>query len=292
LASLHPVQRGGHPERVSKYRQYENELIMDGIEYPVKIRDIDRFERLNGNISVSVFGLDEETVFPMRITRKQNALHHVELLYISKDEVSHYVLIKDMSRLITMQLSSHNGRKFICQLCLHACSSQIILDKHLETCRLHGAQRIKMPNEENKILHFKKIEAQERLPFVIYADFESILEQKETVEGDTMRSWTENYLTHIPCSFAIHTVSTDKRFYSEPKVYFGEDSAEKFIDLVLREAKVIRKFLKNKIPMEKLSIQQCGEYNTATTCHICKKVFREEDQRVRDHDHLTGKFYF
>jgi len=54
LAGIHPLQQVDHPERVSKYRRYENELIMDGIEYPVKIRDIDRFERLNGNISVSV----------------------------------------------------------------------------------------------------------------------------------------------------------------------------------------------------------------------------------------------
>jgi len=68
LFGIHAVQRGDHRERVSKY---ENELIMDGIEHPVKIRDIDRFERLNGNISVSVFGLDEKTVFPMRITRKE-----------------------------------------------------------------------------------------------------------------------------------------------------------------------------------------------------------------------------
>ena len=292
LAGIHPLQQVDHPERVSKYHRYENELLMDGIEYPVKIRDIDRFERLNGNISVSVFGLDEKTVFPMRITRKGNALHHVNLLYISKDEVSHYVLIRNMSRLVSTQLSNHDGRKFFCQLCLHACASQVILDKHLETCRLHGAQRIKMPDDDNKILQFKKIEAQERLPFIIYADFESILEQKETVDRDSTRSWTENYLTHIPCSFAMHTISTDKRFYSEPKVYFGEDSAEKFIDLVLREAKVIRKFLKNKIPMEELSIRQMREYNTAATCHICKKVFKEGDQRVRDHDHLTGKFYY
>ena len=50
-----------------------------------------------------------------------------------------------------------------------------ILNKHFETCQRHGAQCVKMPEEDNKILQFKKIEAQECLPFVIYADFESIL---------------------------------------------------------------------------------------------------------------------
>ena len=262
---------------------------MNDIKYPVKVKAIDRFEKLNIEISVSVFGLDEKTVFPMRITQKQNARHHVNLLYISEDEVSHYVLIKDLSRLVSKQLSRNNGRKFICQLCLRACISQSILDKHMETCQLHEAQRIKMPEPGKEKLCFTKIECQEHLPFVIYADFESILAKNETVERDSSWSWTEKYQTHIPCSFGMHTVSSDKRFYSKPKIYFGEDSAEKFIDFVQREAKVIRKFLKNKIPMERLSSQQWREYNTAAACHICKKNFKEGDVRVRDHDHLTGK---
>jgi len=288
LASLHPIEPKDHPNRVSKYLHYENELIMNGIEYPVAVKDIDRFENQN-NISVNVYGLDEK-VFPMRITQKQDTRHHVDLLYLSKDEDGHYVLIKDFSRLMTKQLSKHNGKKFFCKLCLHACISQEILDTHLEKCKLHGAQRIKMPDEDNKILQFKKIEAQESLPFVIYADFESILERRELVEKDPSKSWTEKCQTHIPCGFGMHTVCTDKRFYSQPKVYFGEDSAEKFLDMVQRESKLIRKFLKNKIPMERLSSDQWREQNIAVKCHICKKTFKEGDQRVRDHDHLTGKF--
>ena len=55
----------------------------------------------------------------------------------------------------------------------------------MEKCQHHGAQRIKMPNEEDKTLYFKKIEAQERLPFTIYADFESILQPRETIQEDT-----------------------------------------------------------------------------------------------------------
>ena len=39
LASLHPVQHENHPTRVSKYQEYEHELNMFGIQYPVDIRD-------------------------------------------------------------------------------------------------------------------------------------------------------------------------------------------------------------------------------------------------------------
>jgi len=99
LASLHPLQYRDNPDR-------ENELVMKDINYPVAVKDIGRFENQN-NISVNVYGLD--------------AHHHVDLLYLSKDEGGHYVLIKDFSRLITKQLSKHNGKKFFCKFCLHAC---------------------------------------------------------------------------------------------------------------------------------------------------------------------------
>ena len=175
LASLHPVTHGQHSNRVSKYQPYEGELNMDGISYPVSIRDVDRFERQN-QVSISVYGLDEdsEKVFPIRITEISNAIHHVDLLYISKEDNGHYVLIKDLERLVSTQVSKRRARSYICRLCLHACSSKEILDCHTEKCQLHNAQRIKMPSEEEKLLSFNKIEAQTRLPFVMYADFDRV----------------------------------------------------------------------------------------------------------------------
>ena len=55
LASLHPLQRRNHPDRVSKCQEYEHDLNMSGIKYPVDIKDIGKFEYQN-NISVNVYG--------------------------------------------------------------------------------------------------------------------------------------------------------------------------------------------------------------------------------------------
>ena len=38
LLLLHPVQNGHHPTRVSKYQEYEHELNMSGMQYPVDIK--------------------------------------------------------------------------------------------------------------------------------------------------------------------------------------------------------------------------------------------------------------
>ena len=45
LAALHPQENNAH--RVEKYTQYENSLNFDGITFPVKIKDIPKFEKLN-----------------------------------------------------------------------------------------------------------------------------------------------------------------------------------------------------------------------------------------------------
>jgi len=57
LASLHPSE--DIPELMSHYRQFENELDMTDIEYPVSIPKVSNFEKQN-NISVNVFGYEDK----------------------------------------------------------------------------------------------------------------------------------------------------------------------------------------------------------------------------------------
>ena len=47
LSALHPVDEKYHPDRVSKYEQYKNELKFDDISFPVKLDKINKFEKLN-----------------------------------------------------------------------------------------------------------------------------------------------------------------------------------------------------------------------------------------------------
>ena len=59
---------------------------MSGIQYPVDTKDIGKFKHQN-NISVNVYGYE---IFLLRITTMTVARHHVNLLYITADETSHY----------------------------------------------------------------------------------------------------------------------------------------------------------------------------------------------------------
>ena len=72
---------------------------MSGIQYPLDIKTIGKFEHQN-NISVNVYGHKDKKIFPLLITTMAVARHHTNLLYITAGETSHYVLVKDLSRVV------------------------------------------------------------------------------------------------------------------------------------------------------------------------------------------------
>ena len=106
-----------NPNRVSNYRRLENAINMDGISYPLKLRDIDRFESLNENVSANVFAYGEKKIFPVRITNAKGRQHHVNLLVITDNEIHHFILIKVLNRLLVIQYKKCNGRLYFCPYC-------------------------------------------------------------------------------------------------------------------------------------------------------------------------------
>ena len=141
------------------------------------------------------------------------ASHHVNLLYITAIKTSHYVLVKALSRLVLRQYNNDNNKRYFCQYCLHGCTSEEILKNHLRRCKLHGAQRIKLPEDDDKKTHdkvkFTKTEYQLYLPFVIYKDFETVLRKEDSSEPSSLKSFTTQYQQHVPCGSYIYVKCKD-----------------------------------------------------------------------------------
>lgn len=72
LSALYPVDGKKHPDRLSNYNKIEHSLNFDGITFPVKLRDITKFEKKNPSLAINVFSLDDkENVYPIRIASKE-----------------------------------------------------------------------------------------------------------------------------------------------------------------------------------------------------------------------------
>ena len=96
---------------------------MSRIQYPVDIKDIGKFE-YQDNIIVNVSEYENKKISPLRITTTTAARYQVNLLYITVAKTSHYVLVKDLSRLVSIQYNNHNSKHCFCQYCLHGCTSE------------------------------------------------------------------------------------------------------------------------------------------------------------------------
>ena len=103
VAALHPAER--HADRESSYPHYTTVLNLQDIKFPVTLKDITKFERLN-NVSINVYSVEEQkkalNVLPIRLTGDKRE-KHVNLLYMKDprdDNVGHFAWIKNLSRLI------------------------------------------------------------------------------------------------------------------------------------------------------------------------------------------------
>ena len=73
----------------------------------------------------------------------------------------------------------HRGRKHFCHYCLQAFRAAEKLKCHIKDCfQINGKQTINM-SKKSEYIKFKNFERKSKSPFMIYADFESILEPED-----------------------------------------------------------------------------------------------------------------
>ena len=154
LRYLHPREK--HSTRINDLREYENDLNFKGIDFPVKVKDIQKFENPNPNLpGINVFSVnDNNKIYPLRINQK-DCLKTTDLFLFSEDEKKHYSLIKNFSRLVRSQITSDTTRKLhICKKCLTHFTKQDLFEKHLSYCNKNETVAVKMPTK-NSILKFQ-----------------------------------------------------------------------------------------------------------------------------------------
>ena len=320
LAGLH--DEPCHPERVSHYEKREKDLNLNGIEFPVKLSDISKFERQN-DVSVNCYilkkmckGKDVDKIYhevsPVHNTRFRDEKNkHVNLLLIQDQYVLengeelgendnedfslpsyHYVLIKDMSRLLRSQLTSFTRKCFVCDRCMNFVQSEEKSAAHERDCIAKNECRIYLPTPgKNQILKFSNYNRKERVPCIIYADCESLLKPRD--DNDPERYINSHHLLSIGFYVKYSGEIKDASAKSEYKSYRRTDENSESAGVwFIRELKAIAENLgriyKNIQPME-ISKQEEFEFEMSIICHICNKTFTKKDPKVRDHNHLSGK---
>ena len=103
-----------------------------------------------------------------------------------------------------------------------------------------------MPKEGEK-LKFKNYQREMKVPFVVYAVFESITEKVSSVSKNSEGSFTEKYQKHKPCGFCFQIVSEFEEFEPIRMRAKGENAnvGEKFLETLEMEMRKIWEKYKN-----------------------------------------------
>ena len=291
LRALNPKDKNA--ERIDNdLKSKVDTLNMEGIQYPVSFRGLDRFESQNPEISITVLGYNkDDKVYPLKVSKYTGCKHDIILLLIKDGENSHYCLVKNISALLASQINNHKGTSHICLNCFNSFKSLDSLDKHKEYCYNNECVKIAMP-PPNTFLRFKNFRYFEKAPFVIYADFESLIKPMDNCDPDPNKSYTKKYQKHKPSGFCYYIKSlyedvfkSEKRTYTKTKEE-EPDAEDVFVKWLEEDVKEIAKLGNEKMIITEEEEEQ---FNKASECWICGEELNIQD-RVMDHCHYTGRY--
>ena len=290
LRYLHP--RDKNDFRLTDLKQKENSLNTKGIAFPVKLKDISKFEKLNPDLpGINVFSVNERNKFyPLRMAQR-DPQKTIDLFLFEKDGKYHYSLIKSFSRLFRSQITSRtNGRIHICKRCFSHFSKEELFQRHIEYCSSNESVVVKMP-PKNTNLGFRNYFKKLPIPFVVYADFECFTKSLETCKPNPAGSYTLGYQKHEPSGFCFYIKGIVSNIFKPicfTKKKESDNVAEVFVSKLAKVTqKLFDDFYRHPKPL-RLTEEEQKSFKEARICHIC--LGNLDGDRVRDHCHFTGQY--
>jgi hypothetical protein len=201
----------------------------------------------------------------------------IDLLFFD----DHYAWIKNFDRFVS-DISKTKRRQHFCKLCFNHFYKAEALEKHQLHCQPDDKceQLINMPPPGSDV-KFNKAKNTARAPFIIYADFESILEPPDE---KTSKKRKQAYQVHKPCSVGLKLISIHPELSLPYESQFGEDVVDHFFNKLMEYEKYILDILYKPVPMstDPVEVEEIEfKLKYVATCCICEKFFEKGDIKVK-----------
>ena len=214
---------------------------------------------------------------------------------ISNGENWHYLVVKNLSGLLRGITSNHE-EDFYCLNCFCAYSTKNKLEAHKKIWENYDYCHVEMPTKEaiqlnNNKIKYNQGEKSIKLPIVVYADLECLLEKISTCQNNPNESSTTEINKHTPSGYSLFTHCSFDKSKNKLNHYRGKDCMKNFCKDLREHATKIINYEKKK--MTPLTTKEKIHYNEQEICYICKKEFDKSDKKkykVRDHCYYTGKY--
>ena len=130
-----------------------------------------------------------------------------------------------------------------------------------------------MPHR-SPIVEYSGGQFQFKVPFIMYTDFEPILEPIQGPGNNPRISTTRGVNVHVPSGWCICSEFAYRDVKDLLKLYRGKDCIQMFCEHIIGEAHCLYHSFPEK-PMETLLKAQWKDNECMSSCYICFKPFRE-----------------
>ena len=157
--------------------------------------------------------------------------------------------------------------------CLQGFNEESSRDEHLDYCINNESVKVEMP----PIVQYSDGQFQFKVPFIMYADFESMLEPIHGLENNPRISSMRGINNHVPSGWCICSEFAYGKVENPLKLYRGEDCIKKFFDHVIGEARRLYQSFPEK-PMKPLTPKEMDRYKRskgATFAVSCSKKINQ-----------------
>ena len=208
MAALNYGETGSHPEQLSNIKPFINKYNWKGINYPSKIDDWKMCEKNNQTIALNVLYIKEKEISPGYISKiNWNCEKRLILLMIPNEEKEgwHYLAVKKLSPLLHGITSKHEG-VFYSLNCLHSFRTENKLKSHKKVCKNKDFCEIAMSSETDVILEFNQYMKSGKMPYIIYADIQSLIKKIDGCPNNHENSSATKICEHTPCGYSMSTI--------------------------------------------------------------------------------------
>ena len=191
-----------NPQRISKLARFQSDFDWSGIRFLDSVKDIKKVE-IKNQISINLLAIEDRQIY---ICRKGGNNYEciINLMLITESNRKHYVAIKSLSRLLWSQNTKHKGKEYFCMNCVQGFWEEKSRNEHVGYCKDNESVRIEMPHKA-PIVEYSDGQFQFKVPFIMYADFESIVEPISGPGNDPRILTTRDINVHIPSGWCIHS---------------------------------------------------------------------------------------
>ena len=204
----------------------------------------------------------------------------------------HYGPIIDFARFI-FDITKYDHRKNICHRCFESFYNEESLAKHERLCTNEDFMSVlhvhPAPKTEQAHIKFRQFRNTYIAPFVVYADFKSILKPIERRDKNTF--YEQHHKISAACAILVSTI---KEVPTRTLHSINENALSEFLNTLIDWERQCIDYLKNNISMQRLSRAKQEQYDNTIHCHFCRKPFQGDEDpygpKVRAHDNFTGHF--